>query len=508
MMIQGVGAAWAMTRIAGSPDMIALVQTASFLPYMLMAVPAGAIADTFNRRTVAIAAAMLSLVTAATLTLAWLSNIVSPPVLLLFCFSAGTASAFFAPTWQASVREHVPSSLLAEAISLNSVSFNLARSFGPALGGLLVALAGVFAAFVANAVLSVPMLLALFTWRRLAPSPLLPRESFARAVISGTRYIFHSSAIRALLGRAVGISLIGSAIPALMPLVARDLVKGGPGSYGVLLGAFGFGAVIGALSISHGRRRFEAEKIVRMCTVALAAATLVLGYSSSLLLSVGVLAVAGSAWMVATSLINVEIQVLSPNWVAGRTLGAFQASIAGGFAIGGALWGAVAVYLDITLALASSGVAMLASLLLSLWMRVPRSKPASDEIFVPPTPLDLALPLSLDAGPIFITISYCVDGSKAEAFHALMTRLERIRCRNGGFGWAFSRDIEHPQIWMERFQCPSWSDYLHMRSRFTPMERALIQGVYDLSMKPPSVRRMLDRPTTFEGNSSGTSPGL
>src|SRR5688572_20437905 len=267
LLIQGVGAAWAMTQMTSSADKVALVQTALMLPIMLISMPAGAIADMYDRRVVALGSLGFALAGATALAvMAWL-NLVTPNILLAFCFVVGCGMALFGPAWQSSVSEQVPAETLPAAVALNGISYNIARSFGPAIGGVIVATAGAVAAFAANALLYIPLLIVLFLWRRNSEPSRLPRERLNRAIVSGVRYIANSPSIRIVLTRTLVTGIIGGSIMALMPLVARDLLHGGAQTYGIMLGAFGMGAVIGALNIGEVRRRMSGEAAVRACAI-------------------------------------------------------------------------------------------------------------------------------------------------------------------------------------------------------------------------------------------------
>src|SRR3981081_976042 len=231
ILIQGVGAAWAMTQMASSADKVALVQTALMLPVMLISMPAGAIADMHDRRIVALVSLSIALSGATALTvLAWL-NLVTPQILLAFCFVVGSGMALFGPAWQSSVSEQVPAETLPSAVALNGISYNTARSFGPAIGGIVVATAGAVAAFAANAVLYIPLLIVLFLWRRSSEPSRLPRERLNRAMASGARYIANSPSIRIVPARTFVTGIIGGSVSALMPLVVRDLLHGGAQTY-------------------------------------------------------------------------------------------------------------------------------------------------------------------------------------------------------------------------------------------------------------------------------------
>src|SRR6516165_7443420 len=256
LLIMGVGAAWSMTQMTSSPDKVALVQTNLILPVALLSTIAGAVADMFDRRKVGLAALTIAIVGSIFLTLvAWFGSM-TPSLLLIFCFTVGSGMALFGPAWQASVSEQVPPESLPSAVALNGISYNIARSIGPAIGGVIVAAAGAVAAFAANALFYLPLMFVLFLWRRVKEPSRLPPERLARAVISGVRYILNSPSIRILLTRSLVTGIVGGSVFALMPIATRDLLRGGAQTYGVMLGAFGLGAVTGALNVSTLRSRF------------------------------------------------------------------------------------------------------------------------------------------------------------------------------------------------------------------------------------------------------------
>ncbi|MET0375251.1 MAG: MFS transporter, partial [Rhizorhabdus sp.] len=242
-LIQAVGAAWAMTQLTGRADMVALVQSATFAPFMLLSLIAGAVADSYDRRKIALIALSVALLGATGLSIVTALDMLTPAWIFLFCFVIGTGMALFGPAWQSSVGEQVPVRELPAAIALNSISYNIARSFGPAIGGFLVAVAGVLAAFAFNALAYIPLIIVMFMWRRAPEMSRLPPEALGRAVISGVRYVLHSPPIRSVLIRTLITTFVGTSCAALMPLVARELLGGGARLYGTMLGCFGIGAV-------------------------------------------------------------------------------------------------------------------------------------------------------------------------------------------------------------------------------------------------------------------------
>jgi predicted MFS family arabinose efflux permease len=496
LLIGGVGASWAMTQMTPSADKVALVQTAVLLPVMLIAMAAGAIADMHDRRVVGMVALAISLSGATALTvLSWL-NLMTPNILLALCFVIGTGMALFSPAWQSSVSEQVPAEMLPAAVALNGISFNIARSFGPAIGGIVVATAGSVAAFAANAVFYLPLLVVLFLWDRVSEPSRLPRERLNRAMISGVRYISNSPAIRIVLTRTVVTGMIGGAVSALMPLVARDLLHGNAQTYGAMLGAFGVGAVIGALNLTRIRKRMSGEAAVRACAALMACAAVTVALSNHPVLTAAALVVYGAVWMLTVTLFNIGVQLSAPRWVAGRSVAAFQASISGGIAIGSWGWGRLTDSVGVEMTLLSAAGLMLLSTLLGLWLRMPpvgaRNEAASELLADP----EVRLSLTGRSGPLVVEIEYRVARDNARAFHNVMLDVQGSRQRNGAYGWSIARDIADPELWTERYHCPTWTDFLHQRNRATQSERQLyLQAVhFHIGPEPVRVRRMLERP--------------
>ncbi len=496
ILVLGVGAAWTMTQITPSADMVALVQTSLMLPVALVSTPAGAIADMFDRRIVGLVALSIALAGSISLSvLAWL-GFVTPALLLAACFIIGSGMALFGPAWQASVSEQVPAEALPAAVALNGISYNIARSFGPAIGGIIVASAGAVAAFATNAFLYLPLLVVLFLWRRQKEPSRLPPERLARAVISGVRYIVHSPSIRIVLWRTLVTGIAGGSVSALMPIVTRDLLHGGAQTYGVMLGAFGLGAVVGALNIATLRGRLGDEVSVRLCMVVMGVCVALVAISRSPVLSGSALVFAGAAWTASVTVFNVGVQLAAPRWVAGRAIAAYQAAISGGIALGSWAWGSIANVIGVEGALLISGATVFVSPVLVLWMRMPTASGPNElslDVLADP---EVRLSLNPRSGPIVVEIEYRVDPARARLFYALMQQVQLSRQRNGAYGWSFARDIADPELWTERFHCPTWHDYLRQRSRSTATERALHvrANEFHIGPEPIRIRRMLERP--------------
>lgn len=495
LLINGVGAGWAMTTMSGRAQDVAFVQAALMAPYMLFSMAAGAIADTYDRRRVSLCMLGFAFVSSATLALTdWLGWL-TPTLLIALCFVIGTANAMFGPSWQASVSEQVPVAELPLAVSLNSVSYNIARSIGPAVGGALVAAAGSLAAFVMNAVCYLPMVGAMLAWRRAPDRPRLPPERIGWAILSGVRYIAHSPPTRRVLLRCVTVGIAGGAVTSLMPLVSRDLLSGTAATYGLLLGAFGIGAVLGALILGRLRRAVRAETMLVASSLISGAGILVLAVSRNQALSLAVLIVAGAGWLQIMTSFNVAIQTQAPRWAIGRALAGFQAAAAGGLAIGSILWGGVAGHFGTAMAVGASGLALAACAALGRILPVAEPHDGAKDSICSDDP-EIVLAVTGRSGPIVVEIDHVVAPDDARRFYSAMLEVRQIRHRNGAYGWTLARDLAAEQCWVERFCAPTWHDYLRQRERMTAQDHAVLVQIAQIASTTGGarVRRLLERP--------------
>ncbi|AIT79800.1 MFS transporter [Novosphingobium pentaromativorans] len=491
----GVAAAWEMTRLTPSPEMVALVQTSLMLPIMLVSVPSGAIADMFDRRKIALAGLGFSAVSAALLAACFAGGLASPVVLLAFCFCAGAGMALYSPSWQASIPEQVPPEHLPAAIALGSVSYNIARSFGPALGGVAVLALGATAVFGATALLYLPLFAAFLFWRRETIPPRLPPERLDRAIVSGIRYVFYAGTVRTAMLRVLLFGLTSASLMALTPLVARNSLGGDAGTYGLLLGASGVGAVIGAFVLSWVRENIPTDPALAVATLVLSAMLLVVAWAGSIWLVAIAMAVSGAATMLSVATLNVVVQTSVPRWVTARALSWFSSFLTGGIAFGSWFWGEIAAISGLSNALSISAGALAATPLLALISPL-RDSDSPDLSPMEPRPdpnVDLAV--TSRSGPIVIEVEYRVERDLARAFYDVMLKVQRLRLRNGAFAWSIARDIGDAELWTERFEFPTWQQYLRHRERFTTADWDLQLAANGFHKGPPSnVRRRLVRP--------------
>jgi MFS family permease len=402
--MQSVGAAWLMTSLTSSPVYIALIQTASALPFFLLALPAGSIGDIVDRRRLILGTEIWMFAIAAVLTVVTFAGTMTPWLLLLLTLAISLGDAIEAPTWRAIFPELVHKEDLTPALALNGIEFNLARAVGPGLAGLIIAAAGVAIAFLVNAISFLGVIVVIFRWKRPARRSTLPAERLGEASWAAIRYVRYSPGIRTLLVRSGSVIFFASSFWALLPAIATELNKSALG-YGLLLGFFGAGAVLGAIALQRLRSKLSTE-------VVLSAATVVFGailVSTAMLHSLAVLCVlmlfGGAAWTVFMSLFNTMVQNLAPDWVRARVLAAYLFVFQGSVAIGSALWGLAAEHATARLALFVSGIGIGACLLLQFPLPLPST--ALDlstwNHWGDPSMFEEHIP---SLGPVLVTVKY------------------------------------------------------------------------------------------------------
>ena len=497
-MIQGVGAAWMMVALAASAQLVTLVQASITLPIVMLALVAGALADAFDRRMLMIVAQSFMLVVSAALAVCAYSGVITPWLLLLFTFFIGCGAALNAPAWQASVGAMVPREDLPSAVALNSMGFNLARSLGPAIGGLIVAGAGAAAAFTANALSYIALIIVLARWQPARERRLLPRERLGSAIMSGIRYVAMSPGINSTLVRGFVTGVGASAVPALSPLVARDMIDGGPGVYGLLLGAFGVGAVGGALWSHRLRIACSDELIIRWALVGSALGIAMSAFSTSLALTMAAMLLCGLGWVLIVSILNAAVQMSAPRWVLARALSLYQMATFAGMAGGSWTWGYVTERWGLTAALLAAAAVQLGCVILGRWFHVPETEELNLDLLGFREP-ETAVSVQGRTGPVVVTIEYRISKEDMIAFLAAMAERRLIRRRNGARRWSLLRDLSDPQLWIERYHSPTWTEYVRHNRRFTHDDAVIGERIKALHRGPgdPPVRRMIERQTGY-----------
>jgi MFS family permease len=494
-LIQAVGASWLMTSIAGTPDMVALVQASTTLPIMLFSLAAGAAADNFDRRRLMLASQIFTLLVSLGLAACVVLDLITPWLLLAFTFLVGCGQALNGPAWQASVGDLVPRRDLPGAITINSAGYNLARSVGPAIGGLIVASLGAGVAFIVNALSNIGIIAVLYRWKPPETPRLLPRETLGSAMAAGLRYVAMSPNLRSIIARSGAFGLGSVAILALLPLVARDHVQGGPFTFGVLLGAFGLGAVASAVASGHWRRWLSTEQLARVAFTAFAVATALAGSSRTIALTIPALFVAGGCWVMALSTFNATVQFSTPRWVVGRALAVYQTVVFGAMALGSWLWGEAAAALSTEHALHFAALALIIGGLVGFRDPLPRLEALNLDPLQRWQEPKVAIDIEPRSGPITISIEYVIAPEDVVTFLNVMAQVRRVRRRDGARHWRLMRDLSDPQRWTEIFDTPTWLDYVRQAQRATQADAAIREQLLALHRGPdrPRVHRLIER---------------
>jgi MFS family permease len=471
--MQDVGAGWLMTSLSSSPSLVALIEAADSLPVMLLALPAGALADIIDRRRLLIFVQGYLLVVAAVLALLAFAGFVSAWGLIGFTFLLGVGAAVASPAWSAIVPELVPPGDLASAVALNSVGVNVSRAIGPAIAGVLVAAVGPWLVFAINAFSYIGIIAVLLSWRREHRRSTLPTERFLGAIRVGVRFVMHTPDLQAVLIRGLAFFVFASATWALFPLVVRKELGRGPEVYGVLLTCIGVGAVAGAMVLPKIRARFPRDAVVAGASVLYAVAALMLAYVRDVPLLMVAMLATGVAWIAVLSALQIAAQTTLPEWVRARGLSAFVVVFFGGMALGAVLWGQVATHLSITSALTAAGIGMIVAVVATLRVHLGG---AQIRDFSPsmewPAPV-LAETPEPDAGPVLVTIEYRIRPGTRDAFVEAMKDVGEMRRRNGAYFWNLFHDSAHPNRLIECFMDESWVEHLRQHERVSVADREI-----------------------------------
>jgi MFS family permease len=352
--MQNVGAGWLMTQMTMNPLMVGLVQAAGALPVFLVILPAGALADMVDRRRFLLLTQGWMVLAAATLGIMTLTSCVGPWVLLLFTFLLGLGAVMNDPAWQAITPELVPAKQHASAVALNSAGFNVARAVGPALGGVIVAAVGCGSTFLLNAFSFLGVIVFLYRWKRPVEAPPKAQRVWS-AISDGFRYVRESGLAKSVLLRTGTFSVAAVAMLALLPLIARPY---GARGYGVLLGSFGLGALLGALALPRLREKLSVDGVVGASIVIFAGMTFAAGRAEKFELLCAVMLVAGAAWIGILACLNVAAQTMCPAYVRARALSFYLLVLQGGMAVGATLWGALAKRIGVPDALGVAAVVL------------------------------------------------------------------------------------------------------------------------------------------------------
>ena len=491
MWMNDVAASWLMTSLSTSPVMVAMVQTASTLPVFLLGLPSGALADILDRRRYFAATQLWVSINAMVLAAMAITGSLTAPLLLLFTFINGVGLAMRWPVFAAIVPQVVTRDELPSALALNGIAMNLSRVVGPALAGALLAAVSPAAVFALNTVLAAVAFALILRWKSEPRTATLPGERFFGAMRAGINFARQSPRQRVVLLRVTLFFLQASALMALLPLVARNLHGGGPGTFTLMLSTVGAGAIVAVLYFPRWRARFTRGQFVRYGTLVHAAMSTLIVLVPEVWVAVPAMAIIGMAWISVANSLTIAAQTAMPDWVRARGMSIYQMALMGGSAIGSIVWGQVAAVLDVRSAVliaAGSGV-----LLLVLLRRF--SVDWHGEIdftaVAATTSAEPAFAIGADEGPVMVTVEYQIDPARTAEFAAVMERTRRARLRQGALSWGLFRDTSVLGRHVEYFVDENWVEHQRRLERFTAFDAELrAQRLsFHIGSAPPVLRR-------------------
>ncbi|MEY4139758.1 MAG: hypothetical protein RLZZ371_1940, partial [Pseudomonadota bacterium] len=491
MWMGDVAAAWTMTSLTSTPLWVALVQTAASLPVFLLGLPSGALADILDRRRYFLATQIWVAVVTSLLSIALFLDLLSPVLLLVLLFANGVGVAMRWPVFAAIMPELVPRTQLPAALALNGVSVNFSRIVGPLVAGVLIASVGSDWVFLINAVLSMAAAVVIYRWRREHKLHPLGRERLSSAIRIGVQYMWQSYHLKGVLVRTAIFFFSATALLALLPLLAKNL-KGGGGTYTLLLAAMGAGAVGMTAFMPRLRRRFKRDALVLSGTATQALAMLVIAFTPYTWVAVLAMVVVGTSWITAANTLTVSAQMCLPDWVRARGMSFYQMAIMGATALGAAFWGQIATLSDVHL---SVGLAAVAGLLaIALVNRLMPGQGLVEDLT--PSPSKFRRP-EVDEPPteghVMMTVEYRIDPERAAEFRELMQESRRSRLRHGALSWELLQDINEPGRFVEMVEDESWNDHLRRFERVTADDAALRDRklAFHMGDAPPLVNRSI-----------------
>ncbi len=480
-----------MTDLTRDPLLVSLVQVANTLPLFLFALPAGALTDIVDKRKLLIVGEAANTIVPGIFALMVLTGHVTATSLLLFMLLISIFGTLTSPGWQAVTPELVPKSALAPAISWNSVGVNVSRAIGPALAGAMIGPFGIASPFIVDAVSNLGVNAALMWWHEPKKAlSQLPVERFGSALRLGFRYARNNPPLRSTLIRCVAFFLFASSYWALLPLVARSQIHGGPQIYGILLGAIGLGAVCGSFTLPTLKARIGPDRLVAAASIGTAVALVLFGLAREPWIALAACLIAGVSWIIAIAMLNVSAQVALPDWVRGRGLAIYITVMFGALTLGSALWGWVAGIASLPIAHFASAAGMLLGIPLTWRWNVLRGAKfdLTPSMSWPPPVVADDVDVNASDGPVLVTVEYkLASENNRGAFFERLVWLRDERLRDGAFAWGIFEDTAERGKFIETFETDSWAEHLRSHERVTHADETVQGHIWALMASEPIV---------------------
>jgi MFS family permease len=479
---------WLITSLDANPTTVSLVQVAVSFPLFLFTLPAGALADVIDSRRLLIAVELailaISVIFASLVSL----GLATPALLLATTFLLGVGGALTSPAWAATTPLLVAKRDLDSATAMNGVSFNVGRAAGPALGGLVLGAAGAAVPFWIFAASNVGIVAALIWWpKRRKASEVLPAERLVSAVRAGVRHAINNEWLRATLLRVLAFFPFASAFMALLPLLARDQISGGPQTYGILLAAIGVGAVGGSLALRWLKDELGPDRLVATGSVGTAFALVLFGLAQESIVAICACLLGGASWTLVLTKLYVSAQVALPDWARGRGLAVFLTFIFGATTIGSIIWGKLSALEGMPIAFFVAASSLLLAVPLT-WRWKLQTGVGID--FSPASHWRApAIPRNIenDRGPVMAMVEYQVGEAQRGEFLGAVDELGHARRRDGAYAWGIYEDVANAGRFVETFSVESWLEFMHLQKRVSNADETIINRVRHLLAEAPRV---------------------
>ena len=493
MWMNDVAAAWMMTTLTTSPLLIALVQTASNLPVLLLGVPSGALADILNRKKYFVFTQVWLAINATALTVLLIFDLLDAQLLLFFTFINGIGLAMRWPVFAVIVPELVNREHLAPAVTLNGLAMNASRIIGPLIAGILIASLGSQYVFALNMFLCLITTYVVLQWKYQHFESALPGERFLGAMRLGIQYVRQSTRIRFILIRAFLFYFQASCMIALLPLLAKTHFQGSANTFTLLMSCLGLGAILAGTQLPRFRNRFNNNELANYGIVVLSLSSVCVVLVPSLWQASPLMIVYGMAWFTVANSLTVTAQFSLPSWIRARAMSFYQMSLMGGSALGAAVWGKVADHTGVVTSLNLAAVFGLASMFYIIKLVITAQ---DDTDLAPVCPLERPKPSkAIDhfEGPVMISIEYHIDASRLEEFKKIIHQTKVARIKQGALSWSLFSDAEHPGQVIEYFVYETWADYLRRFDRFTAADLHLQEerSKFHIDSEPPKIVRRI-----------------
>jgi len=493
LWMQDIAGAWLMTSLSPTPVMVSLMQTATYLPFFLLSLPAGALADILDRRLIVLFSQIWMFFAVLGLAALTLCGAMTAWMLILLIFILNLGGAMQAPAWNSMTPELVPESQLEPAIAIQSAGFNCARGLGAAFGGLITRQFGPGLVFLIDAAMMTVLGTAVFRWKREKTVNETPTERVLGAMKAGIRYVQHSRPLRAVLVRTALFVFCASAVWGLLPLLARTVIHLDSSQYGLTLTAFGGGTLFGAAILPRIRRVVSLDVLLNLGCALFAAGMFALAMSSNFALACVSMFWTGIGWMFSCNATYSAILMASPLWVRARGVAIYLLVFQGCIAVGSPTWGAVADRLSMPYALMIAAGILGLGCLANLRYRLIIVEQLDMRNSGPWPKVETSVTPHPDQGPVLVTIEYKIDPAKSADFAQSMGVLEKQRRRNGAFQWHLFINLSAPGTYTESFFVETWSEYLRQRDRATVDDIAAENMVchYHIDSEIPKITRFI-----------------